>query len=280
MDCHTQSLQSNIGQHTEGRESNAGRRYLEGPKERPKTSDRVLNLYEDKEYDGSFDNKPMHLYDINFIHPFQFLETDQVRLEPFVPLKHIEGFLALPDSSWNVMGDLGPYNRQTALEDIEAFRSDPQCLLLAIMDKQRENAGMDAFAGVYGLIEVSEYMDAVFGVINVHPRYQRTHVNTHCMSLVLSYLFDTLRLIRVQYDAVIFNVQSIKSAGRFGFKEEGIARNYNGLVPASKKRKGEEKRQSQDMWLGSMTDYEWETEGRNTLKEMLKRTPVDTTSLE
>lgn len=57
------------------------------------------------------------------------------------------------------LGDLGPFDRTTALKEIEAFRSDPQCLLLAVTDLQAERAGSDAFAGIYGFIEASdEYM--------------------------------------------------------------------------------------------------------------------------
>lgn len=119
----------------------------------------------------------------------------------------------------------------------------------------------------------------MFGVINLHPRYHRTHINSHAMYLALSYLFDQLHLVRVQYDAVTHNTASIRSAERFGFKPEGIARNLNGLVPASKKRKGEEGRHSQDLWISSMTDYEWDNQGRERLREMTQRPVVDTTTL-
>jgi RimJ/RimL family protein N-acetyltransferase len=119
----------------------------------------------------------------------------------------------------------------------------------------------------------------VFGLINIHPRYHRTHVNTHAMSLVLGFLFDDLHLVRVQYDAVTFNEASIKAAMRFGFKEEGVCRNFNGIVPNSKKRQDEKHLVSQDMLVSSMTDYEWETEGREKLRKMMERKPVDSTRL-
>ena len=62
--------------------------------------------------------------------------------------------MSLPRESWDVLGDMGPYEtREAALEDIEEFRKDPRSLLLAAIDKQREKEGMECFAGVYGLIE-------------------------------------------------------------------------------------------------------------------------------
>lgn len=159
-------------------------------------------------------------------------------------------------------------------------------------------------------------------MINLHPRYQRTHVNTHAMYLTLSYLFDDLHLVRVQYDAVTFNEASIRAAKRFGFVEEGIGRNLGGVVPSQKLRLGSDEVKaldaegpaliplgtvgtimlsqvdqpllgsdsgdhpswngeirSQDLWLSAMTDYDWKNGGKERLKKMIERPPVDTTKL-
>lgn len=72
------------------------------------------------------------------------------------PSRHLDAFLTLPKESWETLGNLGPYERNTALEDIEEFRQDECALLLAVIDKQKEAAGRDGFAGVYGLIEYDE----------------------------------------------------------------------------------------------------------------------------
>ena len=62
--------------------------------------------------------------------------------------------MSLPKESWDLLGDMGPYDTQLeALEDIEHFRKDPRKLMLAVIDTQREEKGLDCFAGVYGLIE-------------------------------------------------------------------------------------------------------------------------------
>lgn len=74
------------------------------------------------------------------------------------PAKHLEGFMSLPKESWDVLGDMGPFPTvESALEEIEHFRKDPESLLLAAIDKQRESKGLDCFAGVYGLVEC--YLD-------------------------------------------------------------------------------------------------------------------------
>ncbi|WVQ64749.1 uncharacterized protein L199_002917 [Kwoniella botswanensis] len=240
-----------------------------------------LNLYQPDNVPKTLHAKtPMNLYDINFVFPFHTLQTDHVKLEPFVPSKHLSGFLRLPPSSWTHFGELGPYTERTALEDIESFRIDPRCLLLAVIDLQVERKGKDGFAGVYGLIEVNdEFMQAIFGLINILPLYQRTHINTHSMYLILQYLFEDLNLIRVQYDAVTHNTPSINSAKKLGFKEEGICRNFNGLVPQYKKvnpKERERKSKSQDMWVASMTDHDWFSNVKVDLERKIERPAVDT----
>ena len=54
-------------------------------KARAKAIPKVLNLYEPDPAPETFNaSKPPHLYDINSAMPFRILETDHVRLEPFV----------------------------------------------------------------------------------------------------------------------------------------------------------------------------------------------------
>lgn len=108
-------------------------------------------------------------------------------------------------------------------------------------------------------------------MINIHPRYHRTHINTHAVYLLLSFLFDEVNLVRVQWDAVVWNEASIRAAKRFGFQEEGILRNFNGIVPNRKRRKSEAHRLSQDMWISSMTDYEWANGERERIKALAER---------
>ena len=99
------------------------------------------------------------------------------------------------------------------------------------------------------------------------------------MHLILAFLFDEIKLVRVQYDAVTHNAGSITAATRFGFREEGVCRNLGGMVPGRKRVVGEGDKASQDLWVSSMTDYEWEVEGRGRLEGMCGRAVVDTRGL-
>ena len=214
--------------------------------------------------------------------------------------------MRLPRESWDVFGHVGPFDtRHAALDFIEESRGNETDMMLAVIDKHAEAMGQDGFAGVYGFAEydpeamvsasqshfthstaplsspgVSSNSQTdtsqmvLFGLINILPRYHRTHINSHAMYLALSFLFDESHLVRVQYEAATFNETSIRAAMRFGFKAEGICRNLHGLVPVSKRRDGERDRQSQDLWMSGMTDYEWDVDGREWLRRMVEKPPV------
>jgi RimJ/RimL family protein N-acetyltransferase len=106
--------------------------------------------------------------------------------------------------------------------------------------------------------------------------YHKTHVNTHAMALSLRFLFDDLHLVRVQWDAVPWHEASQRSAFRYGFTAEGILRNLHGQVPDGKRREGEGHRKSQDLWVASMTDYDWENDGRERMRLLVEKPVVDT----
>ena len=55
--------------------------------------------------------------------------------------------------------------------------------------------------------------------------YQRTHVNTTTKYLLLSYAFETLEFIRVQFKTDADNLRSQKAIERIGAHKEGILRN-------------------------------------------------------
>ena len=55
--------------------------------------------------------------------------------------------------------------------------------------------------------------------------YQRTHVNSTTKYLLLSYAFETLGFIRVQFKTDADNLRSQKAIERIGASKEGILRN-------------------------------------------------------
>jgi len=56
--------------------------------------------------------------------------------------------------------------------------------------------------------------------------FQRTAVNTECKYLLLTYAFETLRVIRVQFKADLLNERSQRAIERIGAKKEGTLRNH------------------------------------------------------
>lgn len=56
-------------------------------------------------------------------------------------------------------------------------------------------------------------------------QFQRTHVNTTAKLLLLTYAFETLGMIRVQFKTDVKNVQSQRAIERLGAIKEGVLRN-------------------------------------------------------
>lgn len=59
----------------------------------------------------------------------------------------------------------------------------------------------------------------------ISASYQRTVVNTEMKLLMLTYAFETLNCVRVQFQTDELNVKSRAAIARLGAKEEGILRN-------------------------------------------------------
>ncbi|KZT61414.1 acyl-CoA N-acyltransferase [Calocera cornea HHB12733] len=205
---------------------------------------------------------PGGVYDVNFCFPVPpELESEKVRLVPFVPSVHMPLFqektaqhpslfkyvsfgplLALPDA-------LQMYERM--------IRSDPTATWFAVLDKTRADssaadAGLGlggAFAGDIGILSASPgQSQAEIGYIMYLPESQRTHVNTHAVGLLLHYLLDApaqggLGLRRVQWKANAENAASVRAALRLGFRSEGTLR-WHMVLPEGKE--GAEAREDGD----------------------------------
>lgn len=59
----------------------------------------------------------------------------------------------------------------------------------------------------------------------ISASYQRTAVNTEMKLLMLTYAFETLNCVRVQFQTDELNAKSRAAIARLGAKEEGILRN-------------------------------------------------------
>jgi RimJ/RimL family protein N-acetyltransferase len=59
----------------------------------------------------------------------------------------------------------------------------------------------------------------------LHPDYWATNVNPECKYLLLTYCFDHLKCVRVQFRTNTLNFRSQKAIEKIGAKHEGILRN-------------------------------------------------------
>jgi len=140
----------------------------------------------------------------------------------------------------------GPFPSATAfVEQLVQGRIQPNpgCTLYAIIDKTRTRprahdrtnalppSDID-FAGTIGYLNGSPtHLSVEIGFIIILPPFQRTHVTTNAMGLLLRYAFDLptasppgLGLRRVQWQSSEKNEASIRVAERMGFKREGLLR--------------------------------------------------------
>ncbi|KAL8946390.1 MAG: hypothetical protein Q9183_007912 [Haloplaca sp. 2 TL-2023] len=108
-------------------------------------------------------------------------------------------------------------------------------MLYAVIDKTKPtscptNDPEGALTGVIGHLNSNvEHKSAEIGFVITLPAFQRTHVTSNAIGLLLHYALDTpeqggLGLRRVQWQANSVNELSRKVAERMGFEFEGVMR--------------------------------------------------------
>lgn len=104
------------------------------------------------------------------------------------------------------------------------------------------------------VIGSTRYMDIALphrrleiGATWLSPAWQRSGANTEAKLLLLTHVFETLKLIRVVFKTEVLNQQSRQALARIGAVEEGIFRQH--LIAASGRRR--------DMVYFSILDSEW-----------------------
>ncbi|KAF8123621.1 hypothetical protein EV363DRAFT_1300361 [Boletus edulis] len=179
-------------------------------------------------------------YDINFCFPVRELENDR-------PARHADLFFR----GFSPYGPLlfqhvpsGPFSSATAFTEqfVHArMQANPANMLYAIIDKTRtprSSNGTDAppsstdFAGTIAYFFGSPtHLSIEIGFAIILPPFQRTHVTTNAVGLLLRYALDLptasppgLGLRRVQWQTSEKNEVSIRVAERMGLKREGILR--------------------------------------------------------
>ena len=141
---------------------------------------------------------------------------------------------------------IGPYSSASAFTDNLIHgrtQPDPGLVLYAILDKTRSQpigTGSEAsvspssadFAGMIGYLHGSPTnLSVEIGLLVILPPFQRTHVTTNAVGLLLRYALDLptasppgLGLRRVQWQTSERNDPSIRAAQRMGFRKESLLR--------------------------------------------------------
>ncbi|KAB5588546.1 hypothetical protein CTheo_8013 [Ceratobasidium theobromae] len=169
---------------------------------------------------------PDEPYDVNFCFPVQVLETDRLKLVPYVPKLHAADLFAALTAYPETMH----YMPVTLPQSLPAFhlwwestfRQDPTRCPFIILDKSESR-----LLGMISYINASRELSTLeAGFITILPPFQRTHVNTHAVGLVVQYALDRtgLGVRRVQWQAHASNAPSVRAAERLGFKMEGVIR--------------------------------------------------------
>ncbi|KAI4181280.1 MAG: hypothetical protein L6R41_006705, partial [Letrouitia leprolyta] len=153
----------------------------------------------------------------NFCFPVRELSNEKLKLVPFSASKHAAEFwfLSAPHPSLYARIARGPF---TSVDDFlndfiyATVEPDRGFQLYAIIDKTRPtshptNDPSGALAGMICYLDSSaENLSTEIGWVVILPAFQRTHVTSNAVGLLLHYALDTpeqggLRLRRVQWHA-------------------------------------------------------------------------------
>lgn len=215
------------------------------------------------------------------------LENDRVKLVPFFLDIHGDELVSSLKHSPQLF-DYIPYGPFKNIEEFRAWHEfrighDPTTMLFAVYDKTKRNGG--SLAGYIGYLNASvQHLCVEVGHIVMLPAFQRTHVTSNAVGLLIHYALDMpsqggLGLRRVVWQAHALNDKSIKAANRLGFKLEGILR-FDRIMSPGKPSNGNGERAEDPKvgWGGRDTVIlglcwdDWEAGGKEHLDAVMART--------
>ncbi|KAG9316814.1 hypothetical protein JVU11DRAFT_2879 [Chiua virens] len=168
-------------------------------------------------------------YDLNFIFPIPLvLSTDKLRLVPFVPRVHAVAYfdgIRGHESMFQHM-PIAVEQPTSFLRFTEACRRQKGSLLFAIPTTLSGKAHLRACSGFWKPVHGPSPQKSDPAI--VLPAFQRTHVASHAVGLLLKYILELppsgLGFRRVKWSASPINTASNNLAKRMGFKLEGVMR--------------------------------------------------------
>ncbi len=187
------------------------------------------------------------------------LEDDMVLLRPLL-ISDKESLLIFSETEQ----DLWKYSMVQAIgaEGLTAYirlateaRNDGKEYAFIVFDKRTQRyAGSTRF---YDIQWQQGYLQ--LGYTWYGKAFQRTGLNRHCKFLLLSYVFETLGMERVEFRADYENKHSIAAMKKIGCVEEGILRS-NGIRADGSRR---------DSIVLSILRKEWMNGGKDALAKMI-----------
>lgn len=175
-------------------------------------------------------------YDLNFVLPIPpVLSTNKLRLVPFIPRIHAATFLEGirgHESMFKYM-PVALEHPTDLLRFVEKCRRDESAFLFAVIDTMRPDSNHPewegSLAGLFGLLGTDKTkLVTEIGPAVVLPAFQRTHVSSHAVGLLLKYVLELppsgLGFRKVKWAASPINTVSNNLAKRMGFKLEGVLR--------------------------------------------------------
>ncbi|OJA14176.1 hypothetical protein AZE42_11036 [Rhizopogon vesiculosus] len=234
--------------------------------------------------------------DLDFYFPVRELSNERVKMTPFRTSIHSSPFLAASSAHPELWANMsaGPFKTEQEFNTDflqTMFHPDPGMVLFAIIDKTKPPSAADeegALAGIVSYIDTSSVnLSTEIGYIVILPPFQRTHVTSNAVGLLLQYALESpsqggLGLRRVQWNCSSMNAPSIRAAERMGFKKEGILkwhRVYHGGKDKGKVHNGREfprgghgeQDYARDTVILSHCWDDWEQGGRENVQTIMGR---------
>lgn len=185
----------------------------------------------------------------------------------------------------------GPFNSERDFKEsfVEAvIRANEGIAMYAVIDKTRPATREDrdgALAGIMSFINTSLANQCTeIGYIVILPAFQRTHITTNAVGLMLEHALEAQSnggwgLRRVAWQTSSANLPSQHAAERMGFQKEGVLRwntvfynsTFRGKVGNGRSMPhwGEEKDLSRDTVVYSMCWDDWENGGRDRMHDLM-----------
>ncbi|KAG8704485.1 hypothetical protein FRC09_003502 [Ceratobasidium sp. 395] len=194
---------------------------------------------------------PNEPYDLNFCFPVKPLETDRIKIVPFIPRIHAKAVYAAIIQYPQVMHfmpwpDVPSQREFEELVEVRGRREPGFCLFVTLSkdgltksDEEDPDKIAKFLLGTIAYCNASRDLSTVeIGFIIILPPYQRTHVSSHAIGLLMKYALDMpkdggLGVRRVQWQAHASNQASVRAGMRLGFKMEGVIK-WQRPLPAGK----------------------------------------------